>query len=87
VAQATVGHKPLSPDDQIRWVALLKFAAESVSNAKFGLNQAVAQAEAAERAMLAALAQDPLKLAVLHRCACELEEAIQRRLLRLKAVR
>jgi hypothetical protein len=84
VQEVLMGNQPLNPDEQIRWVALLKFAAEDATCSDFGLNSAMVKAEAAEREMLAALAQDPLKLAVLHRCACEIEGAIDRRLQRLK---
>jgi hypothetical protein len=85
--EVLTGNRPLQPDERIRWVAILKLAAEGTAIRLFPTNGAVAKAQAAERATLMALAQDPVRLAVLHRSASQIEEAIQVRLKRLKALR
>jgi hypothetical protein len=85
--QVLTSNRPVDPNERIRWVAILKLTLESAQSRSFRMNEAVAKAQAAEQAILATLDQDPLKLAVLHRCASQLEEAIQRRIRRLKALR
>jgi hypothetical protein len=85
--QVLTGNRPLNPDERLRWTAILKLAAETVAAGAIRLNDAAAKADAAQRTILLALAQDPLKLAVMHRCASQFEEAIQARLRRLKAGR
>jgi len=85
--QVLTGNRPLNADERLRWTAILKLATENVAGGAIRLNDAAAKADAAQRAVLLALAQDPLTLAVLHRCARQFEEAIQARLRRLKAVR
>jgi hypothetical protein len=49
------------------------------------LDKSVAKFEAAERAHLVSLANDPIELAVLHRVAAQLEEQIARRIKRLES--
>jgi hypothetical protein len=85
--QVLTGDRPLNSEERIRWIAILKLAAEKVAAGAFALKDSVAKASAAERAALLAVAQDPMKLAVLHRCTSQFEEAIQARLRRLKARR
>ncbi len=85
--QVLTGNRPLNPDERLRWIAILKLAAETVAAGANRLNEAAAKADAAQRTVLLAIAQDPLKLAVMHRCAAQFEEAIQGRLKRLKAQR
>jgi len=51
------------------------------------LDQSVAKFEAAERALLVSLANDPIRLAVLHRAAAQIEEAIAERIKRLESGR
>ena len=51
------------------------------------LNRSVAKFEAAERALLVSLAQNPIHLAVLHRAAAQIEEGIARRIKRLESGR
>lgn len=78
------GGQTLSPMEHIRWTAILKLAKESASLGNYGSDQAVAAFTAAQRAMLVQLAQDPIRLAVLHRTANQFEEAIEKRVRRLK---
>ena len=81
------GNRLLDANEQIRWVAILKLTAESVETRNFSMNDAITKAQAAERASLMALAQDPVRLAVLHRSTMQFEEAVQARLRRLKGTR
>jgi len=74
----------LSPSDQVRWTVILKLAMEDASARNYRSDEATVKFAAAQRELLVALAQDPVRLAVLHRCAAQIEEAIAKRIRQLK---
>jgi hypothetical protein len=84
--QVLSGNPTLSSADQMRWTAILKLVMENVAVRNRGSDKAIAVFAGAQRAVLVSLAQDPVRLAVLHRTASQFEEAIAKRIRRLKAV-
>jgi hypothetical protein len=80
------GGRELSAEDRLRWTAVLKEALGYQRGCAYRLKEADERYGPYERAKLRELAKDPVKLAVLHRVASQLEEAIAKRVQRLKAV-
>jgi hypothetical protein len=84
IKETLMGRRSITPQERGCWIALMERAKLNAAERDHRLNQSLVKFEAAERALLVSLAQNPIQLAVLHRVATQFEEAIARRIKRLE---
>ena len=87
IKEVLTGCRPITPEERSSWIKLMEQAKMNTGERDHRLDKSVAKFEAAERAQLVSLANDPIRLAVLHRVAAQIEEAIEKRIKRLESGR